>query len=135
MATGANFNSRTGEGGPSALGGVFKSVERDGIPVGKQSVDEPAKATIPGRKQIYRYTDTDGFYCKDCVTLWDEPISEGKPLLIPIVIDGELMYNFPNLTNIQERTKKEFRKLRNMHQILSDAKPYPVEIHPRLKIE
>ena len=136
LATGANFNSRTGEGGPSALGGVYKSVERDGIPVGKQSVDEPAKATIPGRKQIYRYTDTDGFYCKDCVTLWDEPISEGEPLLIPIVIDGKLMYNFPNLTNIQERTKKEFRKLRNTHQILSlDAKPYPVEIHPRLKIE
>lgn len=135
LATGANFNSRTGEGGPSALGGVFKSVERDGIPVGKQSVDEPAKATIPGRKQIYRYTDTDGFYCKDCVTLWDEPNSEGEPLLIPIVIDGKLVYNFPNLTNIQERTKTELRKLRNTHQILSDAKPYSVEIHPGLKIE
>ena len=57
LATGANFNSVTGEGGPSALGGVFKSVERDGIPVGKQSLDEPAKATVPGRKQVYRQTD------------------------------------------------------------------------------
>ncbi len=135
LATGANFNSRTGAGGPSALGGVFKSVERDGIPVSKQSVDEPAKATIPGRKQIYRYTDTDEFYCKDCVTPWDEPNSEGEPLLIPIVIDRKLVYNFPNLTNIQEQTKTELRKLRNTHQILSDAKPYLVEIHPGLKIE
>ena len=132
LATGANYNSLTGDGGPSALGGVFKSVERDGIPIVKKSVDEPAKATIPGRKQIYRYTDKDGLYCKDCVTLWDEPNSEGKPLLIPIVIDGKLVYNFPNLTTIQERTKIELRKLQNTHQILSDAKPYPVEIHPSL---
>ena len=135
LATGANFNSHTGEGGPSALGGIYKSVERNGIPVGKLSVDEPAKATIPGRKQIYRYTDTDGLYCKDCVTLWDEPNSEGEPLLIPIVIDGELVYNFPYLTNIQERTKTELTKLRNTHQMLSDPKPYPVEIHLGLKIE
>lgn len=135
LATGANYNSRTGEGGPSALGGVYKSVERDGIPVGKQSVDEPAKATIPGRKQTYRYTDTDGFYAKDCVTLWDEPVPDGEPLLIPIVIDGKLMYNFPNLTEIQEHTKTELTKLRNTHQVLSDAKPYSVEVHPRLKIE
>ena len=30
LATGANFNSFTGEGGTSALGGVYKLVERDG---------------------------------------------------------------------------------------------------------
>lgn len=132
LATGANFNSLTGEGGPSALSGVYKSVERDGNPVRKQSVDEPAKATIPGRKQIYRYTDIDGYYCKDCVTLWNETNSEGEPLLIPIVMDGKLVYNFPKLTNIQERTKAELTKLRDTHQILSDAKPYPVEIHPSL---
>ena len=58
LATGANFNSRTGEGGTSALGGVYKLVETDGRPVGKQSLDEPSKATIPGKKQIYRRTDT-----------------------------------------------------------------------------
>ena len=135
LATGANFNSRTGEGGPSALSGVYKSVERDGIPVGKQSADEPEKATIPGRKQIYRYTDTDGYYCKDCVTLWDELVPDREPLLIPIVIDGKMVYNFPNLKEIQEQTKTELTKLRDSHQALADAKPYPVEIHPRLKIE
>lgn len=133
LATGANFNPLTGEGGPSALGGVFKSVERDGIPVSKQAVDEPEKATVPGRKQIYRYTDTDGDYCKDCVTHWNEPLSDGEPLLIPIVIDGKLVYNFPSITDSQERAKTELAKLRNSHQSLSNAKPYPVEIHPSLK--
>ena len=132
LATGANFNSLTGEGGPSALGGVYKSVEHDGNPVGKQTVDEPAKATIPGRKQVYRFIDTDGFYCKDCVTRWGESIPDGNPILIPVVIEGKLVYNFPNQIDIQEGTKTELTKLRNTHQTLSDAKPYPVEIHPSL---
>lgn len=135
LATGANLNSHTGIGGTSALGGVYKPVERDGTPVGKLSFDEPEKATVPGRKQIYRITDTDGYYRKDCVTLWDESMSDGKPILIPIVIDGELVYNFPNLTDIQERTKTQLTNLPDKHQVLSNAKPYPVEIHPRLKIE
>ncbi len=135
LATGANFNSVTGEGGPSALGGVFKSVERDGIPVGKQSLDEPAKATLPGRKQVYRQTDTDGKYCKDCVTLWDKPLSDGEPLLICIVKDGNLVYNFPNLTDIQARTATELIKLDKSHKVLTEAKPYPVEIHSGLKTE
>lgn len=133
LATGANFNSRTGKGGPSALGGVYKLVESDGIPVGKQTLDEPAKATIPGRKQVYRQTDADGNYCKDCVTLWGEPISDGEPLLISIVKDGELVYNFPNLTDIQERTRTELAKLDGSHKVLTDAKPYPIEMHSGLK--
>ena len=135
LATGANFNSRTGEGGPSALGGVYKSVERDGIPIGKQSLDEPAKATIPGRKQIFRHTNSNGLYCKDYVTLWDEPISDGEPLLILIVKDGELVYNFPNLTDIQAQARMELTKFPETHKGLTDAEPYPVEIHSRLRTE
>ena len=133
LATGANYNSFTGEGGTSALGGVFKTVERDGIPVGKKSTDEPAKATVPGKKQIYRKIDSTGHYSKDIVTLWDEQASGGEPLLIPIVKDGELVYNFPNLTDIQERTKIELTKLGESHKVLTGAEPYPVEIHPGLR--
>lgn len=135
LATGANFDSRTGEGGPSALGGVYKSVERDGVPIGKQSLDEPAKATLPGRKQVYRQTDSNGHYFKDCITLWDKPISDGEPLLISIVKDGELVYNFPNLTDIQDRARAELIKLDESHKVLTDAKPYTVEIHAGLRTE
>ncbi len=125
--------SQTDKAGASALGGVYKLVERDGIPVGKLTLDEPAKATLPGRKQIYRKTDTDRYYCKDRVTLWDKSLSDGEPLLIPIVKDGELVYNFPNLINIQERTTTELTKLPETHKVLTEAKPYPVEIHPALR--
>ena len=128
LATGANFNSLTGEGAPSALGGVYKLVERDGKPVGKQSLDEPAKATVPGRKQTYRVTDADGHYVKDRVTLWDKNVSEGQPLLIPIIRNGELVYDFPVLQKIQGRTAAELEKLADLHKSLTEATPYPVEL-------
>ncbi len=133
LATGANFNSLTGEGAPSALGGVYKLVESDGKPVGKRSLDEPAKATVPGKKQIYRITDANENYSKDCVTLWDEPIAEGQPLLVPIIQDGKLVYPFPNLHEIQRRMTAELKKIPNSHKNLTEAVPYPVELHSALK--
>ena len=133
LATGANFNPLTGEGAPSALGGVYKLVESDGRPVGKQSLDEPSKATIPGKKQVYRLTDTAGNYAKDWVTLWDEEVSEGQSLLIPIIQNGELEYNFPTLQDIQTRTTTELEKLPDPHKRLTEAAPYAVEMHPSLQ--
>ena len=132
LATGANFNPRTGEGAPSALGGVYKLVESDGRPVGKQSLDEPSKATIPGKKQIHRLTNADGNYVKDQVTLWDEKVSEGQRLLVPIIQNGELEYNFPTLQDIQAHTIAELEKLPDSHKRLTDAAPYAVEQHPSL---
>ena len=133
LATGANLDSMTGEGGTSALSGVYKLVESDDRPVGKQSLDEPSKATIPGKKQIYRLADARGNYVRDCVALWDEPISEGRPLLIPIIQDGKLVYDFPNLHDIQTHAAAELKKLADSHKGLTEAEPYPVEFHPALK--
>ncbi len=133
LATGANFDSMTGEGGTSALSGVYKLVESDGRPVGKQSLDEPSKATIPGKKQMYRVADVDGNYVRDCVTPWDEPTPEGQPLLIPIIQNGELVYDFPNLHDIQTHAAAELKRLPDSHKSLTAAAPYPVEFHSTLK--
>ena len=127
LATGDT--SEVHKGGVAALGGVYKLVEKEGIPVGKISLDEPDKATLPGKKQVYRCIDSDDFYSKDCIALWDEPISDGEPLLIPIVKDGELVYNFPHLNDIQERTHIELSKLHDKHKDLINAKPYEVELY------
>ena len=127
LATGANFNSWTGEGGTSALGGVYKLVESDGRPVGKQSLDEPSKATIPGKKQVYRLTDTAGNYTKDWVTLWNEDVSDGQPLLVPVIEDGELVLDFPALQAIQAYTTAELQKLPISHKCLREAIAYCVE--------
>ena len=133
LATGANFDSMTGEGRTSALSGVYKLVESDGRAVGKQSLDEPSKATIPGKKQTYRVADVDGNYVRDCVALWDEPTPEGQPLLIPIIQDGELVYGFPDLHDSQTHAAAELKRLPDSHKSLTAAEPYPVAFHPALK--
>ena len=133
LATGANFDSITGKGGPSALGGVYKLVESDGRLVGKQSLDEPAKATIPGKKQIYRLTDAAGNYAKDRLALWDEKVSEGQPLLVPIIQEGELVSDFPSLHDIQVRTTAELEKLPESHKRLMGATPYFIALDSSLR--
>jgi len=63
------------------LGSVYKLVEYDGRPVLKLS---EAKATEPGRKQVYRGVDG------DIVALRDEPAPDGcQPLLVQAMQGGE----------------------------------------------
>ena len=96
---------------------------------------KPSKATIPYKKQIYRLTDTAGNYAKDRVTLWNEEVSEGKPpLLVPVIEDGELVYEFPTLQDIQTHTTAELKRLPDSHKQLTDATPYAVELHSALRI-
>ncbi len=44
-----------------------------------------------------------------------------------------MLYNFPNLTDIQERTRVELTKLDESHKDLTDVKSYTVEIHLGLR--
>ena len=135
LATGANFNPLTGEGGVSALPGVYKHVERiDGsnvIPTMKFS-DEPGKSTLPARKQVYRFFNADGSYARDVISLWSESSQEGEALLVPIVREGRLVYNFPSVTELQARATEELSKLPERHTTLTDSEAYPVTCSPQL---
>ena len=141
LATGANFNSLTGEGGPSALPGVYKHVERiegEKVTSTMKHSDDPGKSTLPGKKQIHRLYDENGNYIKDVISLWDEELqaSEGyksEPLLTPIVRQGELVYSFPDLAEIQERTKAELPKLPERYKGLTEAEKYPVTVSTGLE--
>ena len=141
LATGANFNPLTGEGGPSALPGVYKHVERiegEEVTSTMKLSEDTGKSTLPGRKQLYRLCDADGNYVKDVISLWDEdlPESEGytsEPLLVPIIRQGELVYSFPELTEMQARTKAELTKLPKHYKELMEAKKYPVTLSAGLE--
>ena len=135
LATGANFNPLTGEGGVSALPGVYKHVERidgsDVIPTMKFS-DEPGKSTLPARKQVYRFLNADGSYARDVISLWSESSQEGEALLVPIVREGRLVYNFPSVTELQATATEELSKLHERHTTLTDSDAYPVTLSPQL---
>ena len=136
LATGANFNSLTGEGGPSALPGVYKHVERiDGEQVTftmKLSEDKD-KSTLPSRKQLHRVYDAEGRYIKDVISLWDENLQNSEPLLVPVVIKGELVYSFPDAVEMQAKAKAQLARLPKPYKRLADAEEYPVVLSPGLE--
>ena len=103
LATGANFNPLTGEGGPSALPGVYKHVERiegEKVTFTMKLSEDTGKSTLPSRKQLHRLYDANGNYVKDVISLWNEDLQEGESrtahslLLVPVIcLKGELVYN------------------------------------------
>ncbi len=129
LATGANFNPLTGEGGPSALPGVYKHVERvDGkkVSVTMKFSEDGSKSTLPSRKQVHRIYNGNGQYVKDVISLWEETLPEGEPLLVPIILKGELVYPLTNLVEMQAQAKTELARLPKQYKRLTAAEEYPV---------
>lgn len=137
LVTGANYNPITREGGPSALQGVFKLVERigtDGHPIPKTKLSTD-KILLPYRKQLYRHVNEEGEIYRDTIALWDEEIAEAEPQLVHILRKGQLVYDFPTLEESREYCKKQISKLPKQYRLLTDAPIYPVKLSPKLTKE
>jgi nicotinate phosphoribosyltransferase len=133
LITGANYNSITHEGNVSALSGIYKIVERiEGdttIPKMKMT-DDLSKATLPGRKQVYRYSKS-GRFIEDLITIWDEKPDSNynwQPLLIPIMKKGKSIFNFPSLGEIREYTADQIQMLPDGVKKNHGAQEYPVKL-------
>ena len=136
LATGANFNPLTGEGGPSALPGVYKHVERiegEKVSVTMKFSNDTSKSTLPSRKQVHRIYDEDGNYVKDVISLWDEDLPDSESLLVPVVLKGRLVYSFPDMAAMQTKAKTELARLPESHKKLAEAEEYPVVLSAGLE--
>jgi nicotinate phosphoribosyltransferase len=134
LATGANYNPLTGEGGPSALPGVYKLVERldeEGKPIPKWKLS-PGKVLLPYRKQVHRHYNRKGQFRRDTLARWDELIPDAKPLLVPIIQKGQLVYDFPALDDSRTYCKKQIGSLPKRYRQLSKAARYPVGLSRQL---
>ena len=130
----------------SVFGGVFKlvAIEENGRLEPKIKLsDNPAKTTLPGFKQVYRFFQN-GTAKADVITLFDDVIDaskpyllfdpiypfkkqwienyEIKPLLHPIYKQGVLVYTLPTVHDIKAFRKEaleciyiEVRRLENPH--------------------
>ena len=135
LATGANFNPLTGAGGPSALPGVYKHVERiegEEVIFTMKLSEDRGKSTLPSRKQLHRLYDAEGNYAKDVISLWHESLQDGESLLVPVVLKGELVYSFPDMAAMQAKANTELARLPELHKRLADADEYPVVLSQRL---
>jgi nicotinate phosphoribosyltransferase len=85
----------------------YKLQEYDGVARRKRSA---AKATWPGRKQVYRRCDAEGRWQGDVVTLLDD-VAEGTPLLQPVMRGGRLVAPLPSLDESRTRLQRELGRL------------------------
>ena len=141
-----------------ALGGVYKLVaeEVDGTFVPRIKISEnPIKVTNPGMKQLYRFYDKHtGKALADLITLEEEDYTSGEPfeifdpentwkrmticeyemrkLLVPIFVNGELVYNSPSLTAIAAYAKHEKDTFWDEYKRLTRPHRYKVDLSQML---
>jgi nicotinate phosphoribosyltransferase len=109
---------------------VYKLVKYGQRPVMKLST---GKANLPGEKQIFRRTDSRGRFREDVIGRRDEKIEGGRPLLEPVVRDGQLLKSHPSLDEIRERFRGNFELLDDAYKALRGASSYPVTLSPGLE--
>jgi nicotinate phosphoribosyltransferase len=107
------------------LAAVYKLVEDAAGPRIKLA---PGKATLPGRKQVFRLDD------RDVVAERDEPFAGGRPLLEPVLRAGQRLAPSPAVGDLRERCQRAVAALPSRLRTLHGREvPWPVEVSPRLR--
>ena len=142
-----------------ALTGVYKLMakELDGkfVPTMKVS-NNPEKISDPGIKQVNRFYNGSGSPIADLITLEGEKLEVGpkyrfyhprypyrfldvadyqriEPLLHPVMRDGKILVELPDLKTIQARTKSNLNALDDTYKRLINPHVYKVSLSEKLK--
>ena len=111
------------------IGGVYKLVEDE---KGYRIKLSTGKATLPGRKQVWRRTDAEGQPSGDLLTLHDEPPQDGyTPLLTEVMRNGGRVRS-ESLTEIRQRCTERLAALPEELRMLEHGTRYPVTLSPAL---
>ncbi len=116
-----------------ALGGIYKLVEqeRQGQHVPRMKFSED-KVFYPASKQVYRFLNHRGLFQEDVIGVEREDIG-GKPLLEPIILQGKLCKELPDLKDIQKKTEESLSRLPEGLKKLRTEETYPIRKSPRLE--
>ena len=142
-----------------ALGGVYKLAgvfDENGELTPKIKLsDNTAKITNPGFKSLYRlYDRTNGMAIADLITLHDEQVDDTKPLTLfhpvetwkehevenfyaealqqTIVKNGQLVYEFPKLLDVQAYSKEQLARFWGEYLRLDMPQVYKVDLSKKL---
>lgn len=117
-------------GDSPSLGAVYKLVESASGPVMKLS---PGKASVPGRKQVWRLTDPGGCPVRDVVALHDEEVPGGRPLLRQVMSGGRRTRPEEPLEEVRRRCRDSVAGLPPRLRARDPAgEPYEVALSPGL---
>jgi len=112
------------------LSGVYKLIEYNGKPKIKISEE---KLTYPGKKQIYRIYDKQGFLREDILTLDIDVVpANSEALLIPIMEKGNLICKLPQIMEIKEYYLDKIKNLPNRYKTLEENHIFKLKISEKL---
>ncbi len=131
-----------------ALDGVYKLCSLDGKARLKWS-DSQQKATLPGRKQVLRYTGSDGLFYGDCIVLEEETVVEHmtvpfaskrvnlaerpfEKLFCMHMENGKRCSPPENIIEVQEMVKKRMQQLPELFKNINTQQIYTVGISDKL---
>lgn len=113
------------------ISGVYKLIEYNKIPKIKVSEE---KLTYPGIKQVNRIFDKSGIFKEDILRLDEEPeVPNSKPLLIPIMRDGKLIYELPKIDEIRQYYLKNMETLPKGYKVLKENHLFKLKISQKLE--
>jgi len=98
-------------------------------PIMKLSLD---KVTLPGRKQVYRYKDSNGNYVRDVIALDSEKLLDAEPLLVKVMSEGKMTYTLPSLNQIIDFAANNLAMLPEKYKAFTNAEVYIVELSQKL---
>lgn len=107
-----------------ALDCAYKLQEYAGLARRKHSV---AKATWPGRKQVWRRYGADGRMLEDTLSLAHDT-QEGEPLIQPVMRQGRRVAPKPSLDTIRAHAAQELGRLPEPLRRIGPATPFPVRV-------
>jgi len=103
---------------------VYKLVEDADGPKVKLSTD---KVTLPGRKQVFRLTGDAGELHSDVLALEGETIADGRPVLRPVMRDGQRLEPNETLDALRDRCRASVAALpERLRALAPDPPPYEV---------
>jgi nicotinate phosphoribosyltransferase len=108
---------------------AYKMCEYAGRPRRKRS---EGKASLPGRKQVFRRFDASGAMTGDTLALAGDEAG-GVPLLEPVLRSGVRVGPQPSLEALRQRARTQIAALPARLRALAPAPPYPVEIAESLR--
>jgi nicotinate phosphoribosyltransferase len=108
---------------------AYKLVEYDNRPVVKLST---GKVSWPGRKQVFRFPDSDGRLRNDSIVLRHEELPQAEPLLKKVMANGAVIAPPAPLEQTREEFLAELKRLPENVKAIRNPTPYRVEPSTRL---
>jgi nicotinate phosphoribosyltransferase len=112
---------------------IYKLVEVDrGGRIREAAKFSHAKATYPGRKQVFRRVSAKGEFAGDTIALADEPPNGDEPLLIEVMRGGRRTAPAEPVAALRERCVANLARLPEKYRQIARNATYPVRYTKRL---